>query len=112
MQPTAYFINIARGELVDQPALVAALREGRIAGAGLDVFEQEPLPADDPLTTLDNVILTPHWNASTRDVWQATGANVVAAVRAAARGEVPAHVVNPQVLDQPAFRDKLARWRQ
>ena len=111
MQPTAYFINIARGELVDQPALVAALREGRIAGAGLDVFEQEPLPADDPLTSLDNVILTPHWNASTRDVWQATGANVVAAVRAAARGEVPAHVVNPQVLDQPAFQDKLARWR-
>ncbi len=73
MKPTAYFINVGRGELVDQAALVAALRDRRIAGAGLDVFEVEPLPADDPLIGLDNVILTPHWSASTSDVWRATG---------------------------------------
>lgn len=112
MKSTAYFINIARGELVDQGALVDALRSRRIAGAGLDVFEQEPLPAGDPLTQLDNVILTPHWNASTRDVWQATGANVVDSVLAVARGQVPAHVVNPAVLEQPGFRAKLAHWNR
>ena len=70
MKPTAYFINVGRGELVDQQALADALRDRRIAGAGLDVFEVEPLPLDDPLLGLDNVILTPHWSASTSDVWR------------------------------------------
>lgn len=60
LKPTAYFINIARGPVVDQDALIAALKEGRIAGAGLDVFEQEPLPADSPLWDLPNVLITPH----------------------------------------------------
>jgi phosphoglycerate dehydrogenase-like enzyme len=60
MQPTAYFINTARGGLVDEDALIDALRERRIAGAGLDVFEYEPFRRDSPLLTLDNVILTPH----------------------------------------------------
>lgn len=59
MKPGAHLINVARGELVEQGALVEARREGRIAGAGLDVFEEEPLPADDALTKLDNVLLTP-----------------------------------------------------
>lgn len=60
MRPHAYLVNIARGGLVDEAALVRALREGWIAGAGLDVFEQEPLPASSPLWQLDNVILSPH----------------------------------------------------
>ena len=60
MKPTAYLINIARGSVVDEGALVAALRQERIAGAALDVFEQEPLPADHPFWTLPNVIVTPH----------------------------------------------------
>jgi len=111
MKPTAYFINIARGELVDQPALVEALRGRRIAGAGLDVFEKEPLPGDDVLTALDNVILTPHWNASTTDVFKATGQNVVASVLAVSRGELPEHIVNPEVVARPGFQRKLDRLR-
>jgi phosphoglycerate dehydrogenase-like enzyme len=60
MKPTAYFINIARGKIVDEPALIEALKQGKIAGAGLDVTEIEPLPKDSPLWEMDNVILTPH----------------------------------------------------
>ena len=60
MKPTSYLVNTARGAIVDEAALVKALEERRIAGAGLDVFEREPLPAGHPFTTLDNVVLTPH----------------------------------------------------
>jgi phosphoglycerate dehydrogenase-like enzyme len=65
MKPDAYLVNICRGGVVDETALVEALREQRIAGAGLDVFTYEPLPADSPLCTLDNVILTPHVGGGT-----------------------------------------------
>ncbi len=60
MKPTAYLVNIARGPIVDEAALIRALREGWIAGAGLDVFDQEPLPSDSPLWELENVLISPH----------------------------------------------------
>lgn len=60
MKPTAYFINVARGPIVDEPALIDVLKEGKIAGAGLDVTEVEPLSADSPLWDMDHVIITPH----------------------------------------------------
>jgi phosphoglycerate dehydrogenase-like enzyme len=110
MKPNAYLINVARGELVDQTALVYALREGRIAGAALDVFTTEPLPKDDPLIRLDNVILTPHWSASTTDIWLATGRATTSGMLQAAHGDVPDNVVNPEVLIKPGFRAKLARF--
>ena len=65
MKKSACLINVARGELVDEEALVAALSEGRLAGAGLDVFGQEPLPVDSPLLDLPNVVLLPHVSGST-----------------------------------------------
>jgi phosphoglycerate dehydrogenase-like enzyme len=105
-------VNVARGEVVDQAALVDALRRKAIAGAALDVFEAEPLPADNPLIGLDDVILTPHWSASTADVWSATGAAMTAGMLRAARGEVPEGVVNPDVLETAPFRAKLARFSE
>jgi phosphoglycerate dehydrogenase-like enzyme len=111
MKQTAFLVNVARGELVDQEALVDLLRKRRIAGAALDVFEHEPLPADDPLMSLDNVILTPHWNASTTDVWRATGRATASGMLRAARGELPDHIVNREVLARPAFIEKLKRFR-
>ncbi len=110
MKPTAYLINVSRGAVIDQPALVSALKESRIAGAGLDVFEVEPLPLGDPLLALDNVIVTPHWCASTVDVWRATGQAMAEGMIRAAQGEIPEHVVNPEVLDRPGFKAKLARF--
>jgi phosphoglycerate dehydrogenase-like enzyme len=112
MKPTAYFINIARGELIDEPALVRTLDERRIAGAGLDVFATEPLPAEHPLTKLDNVILAPHWLCSTADVWRQTGEAMARGMIRAAYGQVPENVVNPEVLERPRFREKLARFRR
>jgi len=110
LKRTAYLINVARGPIVDQAALVAALRGRRIAGAGLDVFTVEPLPANDPLVELDNVILTPHWSASTTDVWQATGKAMAEGMLRAARGWVPDNIVNQEVLSRPGFQAKLARF--
>jgi D-3-phosphoglycerate dehydrogenase len=73
MKKTAILINTSRGAVVDTNALVKALREGWIAGAGLDVYEEEPLPPGHPLTTLDNVVLTPHIGASTHEAQARAG---------------------------------------
>ena len=68
MKPTAYLINIGRGAIVDLADLVAALESGRIAGAALDVFEVEPLPADSPLWAMPNVLITPHIAAASTHI--------------------------------------------
>lgn len=85
MRCSAYLINAARGPIVDESALVEALREGRIAGAALDVFEVEPLPADSPLRAMDNCLLAPHSAnsspAARRRVHESTIANLLAALR-------------------------------
>ncbi|HEY7664551.1 MAG TPA: D-2-hydroxyacid dehydrogenase family protein [Xanthobacteraceae bacterium] len=82
MQPSAYIINTSRGPIIEEAALLAALRERRIAGAGLDVFDIEPLPADHPLRQLDNVVLTPHLGYVSIQNYRAYFAGVVEDIRA------------------------------
>ena len=67
VKPTAFFINCARGDLIVEDDLIRALDEGKLAGAAMDVFEQEPLPMDHPFITRENVVLTPHMGAATED---------------------------------------------
>jgi phosphoglycerate dehydrogenase-like enzyme len=107
MKPSAFLINTARGPIVDQRALVEALRAGRIAGAGLDVFEVEPVPADDPILRLDNVILAPHALGWTDELFSGNGAADIRAVLALKRGERPAGIVNGEALAHQAWRKIL-----
>ncbi len=111
MKPTAYFINTARGPIVQHDALVKALKEKWIAGAGIDVFPTEPAPKNDPLFELDNVILAPHALAWTRNIMHDNGVEACGHVLKIARGEIPDNVVNREVLDRPGFRKKLERYR-
>jgi 26S proteasome regulatory subunit N2 len=100
MKPTAYFINTARGPLVDETALLDVLRRRRIAGAGLDVFDVEPLPAGHPLLALDNVVLTPHIGYVTREAYDAFFSQVVENVDAFLDGKVPSRAINPEAQDR------------
>ena len=108
MKPTAYFINTARGPIVDQKALTKVLQENRIAGAGLDVFEQEPTDPDDPLLKLDNIIAAPHALCWTDQCFAGNGAADIKAVLDVMKGQPPRGVVNRDVLDQQGFKAKLA----
>ena len=98
MKPTAFLINTARGGIVDTEALYRALHAKRIAGAGLDVFEGEPLRADSPLRALENVYLSPHTAGSTADARRLSGATAAENLIRALRGERPLGIVNPEVL--------------
>jgi D-3-phosphoglycerate dehydrogenase len=103
MRPEAFLVNVARGPIVDQQALTEALAARRIAGAGLDVFEDEPLAADDPLTRLDNVIMTAHSLGWTDHCFRDCGVSAIRAVIDLAEGRRPEHVVNRAALEH-------ARW--
>jgi phosphoglycerate dehydrogenase-like enzyme len=94
MKRSAYFVNIGRGKTVDQAALVAALREGRIAGAGLDVFEDEPLPADSPLWEMEKVIVTAHYSGETPSYGERLWAIFLDNLGRYARGEPLRNVVD------------------
>jgi D-3-phosphoglycerate dehydrogenase len=107
MKPTAWLINTSRGPTVDQKALHRALVEGRIQGAGLDVFEIEPCPADEPILRLDNVICAPHSLCWTDECFAGIGAADVAAVQAVMRGEVPRGLVNREIEGDAEWRRKL-----
>jgi phosphoglycerate dehydrogenase-like enzyme len=112
MKPDAYLINTARGPIVDQAALTRVLRERRIAGAGLDVFEQEPPDDDDAILRLDNVVLAPHALCWTDQCFAGNGAADVAAVLEYRHGRVPPNIVNREVLTSPIWLQRLERRRQ
>jgi D-3-phosphoglycerate dehydrogenase len=105
MKPTSYLINVARGPIVDQQALTRALQERWIAGAGLDVFEEEPIDPADPLLALDNVILAPHAICWTDECFLNNGKSACQSLLEVANGRRPKHVVNPAAFEHP-------RWRQ
>jgi D-3-phosphoglycerate dehydrogenase len=110
MKRTAYLINTARGPIVDEPALYDALRGRRIAGAGLDVFEQEPTSKYNPIIGLENVIVTPHALCWTDECFRGNGRQAFESCLALARGEVPPHVVNKEALESPWLKERLKRF--
>ena len=97
LRPHAWIVNIARGAIIDEPALIAALQERRIGGAALDVFAVEPLPADSPFWGLDNVIITPHVSGNSPRVRERSLALVVENVRRFKAGKPLLNVVDPTV---------------
>ena len=110
LKPTAFLINVARGPLIDQRALTKVLQERRIAGAALDVFEQEPIDTNDPLLALDNVILSPHAICWSDELFRGNGQSACRSILDVAAGRPPADVVNREVLQQPGLQQTLARF--
>jgi D-3-phosphoglycerate dehydrogenase / 2-oxoglutarate reductase len=105
MKPSAYFINTSRGAVVNEPDLIAALREHKIAGAGLDVFDVEPISPDHPLCKMNNVVLAPHsasWADKTMEMQKIRIGRDALRV---ARGGMPDFIANPEVLS------KLRTWK-
>ena len=97
MKKSAIFINAGRGPVVDEKALIEALQNGEIHAAGLDVFEQEPLPVDSPLLTMPNVVALPHIGSATHETRYNMAATAVDNLIAALGGKVDKNCVNPQI---------------
>lgn len=112
MKKSAFLINVSRGPVVDQAALTGILREQRIAGAALDVFEKEPIDADDPLLQLDNVILSPHAICWTDELFRGNGQSACRSISEVASGRIPKDLVNRGVIEQPEMQKKLARYKE
>lgn len=102
MRPGAFLINVARGPVVDEAALIAALERGQIAGAALDVFANEPVDPANPLLAMQNVIVTPHALCWTDECFAGIASSALRSIRAVLRGQVPANAVNPEAAQSPA----------
>ena len=111
MKPTAYLINTARGGIVDEAALDAVLRSGRIAGAGIDCFVGEPLTAAPRFADLENVLLAPHAIAWTDGMFRDMGRTALRTILDLRQGRKPAGIINPEVLERSGFQDKWRRFR-
>ncbi|MEM4674966.1 MAG: 2-hydroxyacid dehydrogenase [Nitrososphaerota archaeon] len=98
MKPTAFFVNLARGGIVDEDALFRALKEGWIAGAALDVVQHDPAQSDNRFLTLDNVVLTPHIGGNTHETIRRQSVMVAEDIKRILRGEKPRNILNPEVL--------------
>ncbi|MDN8617515.1 2-hydroxyacid dehydrogenase [Variovorax ginsengisoli] len=107
MKPSAFIVNVARGDAIDEPALVDALRRRRIAGAALDTFAIEPLPVDSPLRQLDNVILTPHMVGQTRNLYDAIPKAAIENMRRVLNGQLPLYCKNAEI--ELKWRERLAQ---
>lgn len=101
MRPDAIIVNTARGGIIDNDALVDALREGRLAGAGIDCHTTEPIPAQDELTTFDNVVLTPHLAWYSEESYEELKRRTIANVADVIAGRTPRDILNPEVLGAP-----------
>lgn len=112
MKPTAILVNTARAGLVDEAALADALRENKIAGAALDVFSTEPVPADSPFLELDNVTLTTHLAGTTADALSNSPFLLMADIAELLNGRKPRFLKNPEVLNDPRFASWLASVTQ
>jgi D-3-phosphoglycerate dehydrogenase len=108
MKRTAYLVNVARGGIVDQAALTHCLEAGEIAGAGLDVFDPEPIAATDPLLSLENVIVSPHALCWTDECFQLIGRSAIRSLIDVAAGRIPQNIVNREALNHPRWRDRAA----
>ena len=106
MKPTAYFINTSRGPVVQEAALIETMKNERIAGAAIDVFEEEPLAPDNPLLKMDNVILAPHAICHTDECMRILGERAFQAAVDLCHGRKPGHLVNPEVLEHKAWAGK------
>ena len=106
MKQGALLINVARGPVVVENALIKALESGHLGGAAIDVFDTQPLPPDHPLLALPNVILTPHMAGITEESMLRMGQGVVAETRRIAAGELPEQLVNPDAV--PRYRQRFS----
>ena len=107
MKKTAYLINTARGPIVDEKALIDALKKGQIAGAGLDVFEIEPIDPNNPLLSMENVIVTPHAICWTDECFLGNGKSACQSIIDVFKGKIPKHVVNPEAFEHPKLEKRL-----
>lgn len=110
MKSTAILVNTARGAIVDQAALVEVLKHKRIAGAGLDVFEEEPLSQNDPLLACDNAVLTPHSLCWTDQLFSGCAGADIEAVLNILAGKIPEGIINKDVIRKPEWLAKLSRF--
>jgi phosphoglycerate dehydrogenase-like enzyme len=104
MKPSATLINTSRGKVVDEQALYEALRDGRLRAAGLDVFAQEPTPAENPLLTLENVCATPHVGGAAKEIEARQIEGTLANIERFLAGQCPERLVNQEVLASGALR--------
>ena len=111
MKPDAYLLNLARGGIVDEDALHDVLVKGRIAGAALDCFAEEPVTKPHRFGAFDNVLLAPHCIAWTNELFRDIGRAGCQSILDLSEGRRPHGVVNPDVLDNPAFQEKWGRIR-
>lgn len=106
MKPGALLVNVSRGPVVDDAALIAALREGRLGGAALDVFSTQPLPPDHPYFSFDNVIVTPHMAGITEESMLVMGTGAAAEALRVLAGELPVNLRNPEAVER--YRERFA----